>query len=363
MAMNTARSTTTAEITWEDLLRVLVERPDWLERVRQVVLTRELLSLPEAVQELVEAHRRGEERLTRVEAAIQGLAEAQWQSEERLARLEATVQELVEVQRRHEERLASVEERLASVEERLARLEATVQELVEVQRRHEERLASVEERLARLEATVQELVEVQRRHEERLASVEERLARLEATVQELVGALKEVSSQVHELAQAVFRLTETVSRLEGTVGDIKGRLLEMAYRDRPYAYFGRLLRSIRVVPFTEIEDLLERSLSREEVDDLFQLDLLLRGRLKDHPERPEVWLAVEVSSVVDKWDVERARERAALLRKAGLRVVPVAAGLQALAEAAHKAEIEGVTLVTDGSITCWEQALRFALAE
>ncbi len=316
----------TAEITWEELLRVLVERPDWLERVRQVVLTRELLSLPEAVQELVEAHQRSEERLTR---------------------LEATVQELVEAHRRSEERLT--------------RLEATVQELVEVQRRHEERLASVEERLARLEATVQELVEVQRRHEERLASVEERLARLEATVQELVGALKEVSSQVHELAQAVFRLTETVSRLEGTVGDIKGRLLEMAYREKPYAYFGRLLRSIRVVPFTEIEDLLERSLSREEVDDLFQLDLLLRGRLRDHPERPEVWLAVEVSSVVDKWDVERARERAALLRKAGLRVVPVAAGLQALAEAAHKAEIEGVTLVTDGSIACWEQALRSVL--
>ncbi len=316
----------TAEITWEELLRVLVERPDWLERVRQVVLTRELLSLPEAVQELVEAHQRSEERLTR---------------------LEATVQELVEAHRRSEERLT--------------RLEATVQELVEVQRRHEERLASVEERLARLEATVLELVEVQRRHEERLASVEERLARLEATVQELVGALKEVSSQVHELAQAVFRLTETVSRLEGTVGDIKGRLLEMAYREKPYAYFGRLLRSIRVVPFTEIEDLLERSLSREEVDDLFQLDLLLRGRLRDHPERPEVWLAVEVSSVVDKWDVERARERAALLRKAGLRVVAVAAGLQALAEAAHKAEIEGVTLVTDGSIACWEQALRSVL--
>ena len=291
MMPDTAKSTVTAEITWEDLLRVLEERPEWLERVRQVVLTRELLSLPEAIRELVEAHRRGEERLTRVEAAIQGLAEAQWQSEDRLARLEATIQELVEAHRRGEERLT----------------------------------------------------------------------RLEATVQELVGALKEVSAQVHELAQAVFRLTQTVSRLEGTVGDIKGRLLEMAYRDKPYAYFGRLLRSIRVVPFTEIEDLLEKSLSREEVDDLFQLDLLLRGRLRDHPERPEVWLAVEVSSVVDKWDVERARERAALLRKAGLRVVPVAAGLQALAEAAHKAEVEGVTLVTDGSIACWEQALRSAL--
>jgi cell division septum initiation protein DivIVA len=356
----------------------------------------------------VEAHRRGEERL---EATVQELVEAHRRGEERLARLEATVQELVEAAATR----GAVASRTAwpawkppsgnwwrfsgdtrsgwprwrtawpawkppsgnwwrpsgdtrsgwprwrtawpawkppsrnwwrrtgdtrRGEDRLARLEATVQELVEVQRQHEERLASVEERLA---------------------SAEDRLARLEATVQELVGALKEVSAQVHELAQAVFRLTQTVSRLEGTVGDIKGRLLEMAYRDKPYAYFGRLLRSIRVVPFTEIEDLLEKSLSREEVDDLFQLDLLLRGRLRDHPERPEVWLAVEVSSVVDKWDVERARERAALLRKAGLRVVPVAAGLQALAEAAHKAEVEGVTLVTDGSIACWEQALRSAL--
>jgi DNA repair exonuclease SbcCD ATPase subunit len=359
--MRSEENVATAEITWEELIQLLVERPDWLERVRQVVLTRELLALPETVQELAELQR---------QTALQ-------------------VQELVEVQRRHEERLASVEDRLASVEDRLARLEAAVQELVEAQRRHEERLASVEERLAsvedrlasaedrlaRLEAAVQELVEVQRRHEERLASVEDRLAsvedrlasaedrlaRLEATVQELVGALKEISYQVHELAQAVFRLTETVSRLEGTVGDIKGRLLEMAYRDKPYAYFGRLLRSIRVVPFTEIEDSLERSLSRDDVDDLLQLDLLLRGRLRDHPERPEVWLAVEVSSVVDKWDVERARERAALLRKAGFRAVPVAAGLQCLAEAAHKAEIEGVALVTDGSIAHWEQALRSTL--
>ena len=317
--MRSEENVATAEITWEELIQLLVERPDWLERVRQVVLTRELLALPETVQELAELQR---------QTALQ-------------------VQELVEVQRRHEERLASVEDRLASVEDRLARLEAAVQELVEAQRRHEERLTSVEERLASVE--------------DRLASAEDRLARLEATVQELVGALKEISYQVHELAQAVFRLTETVSRLEGTVGDIKGRLLEMAYRDKPYAYFGRLLRSIRVVPFTEIEDSLERSLSRDDVDDLLQLDLLLRGRLRDHPERPEVWLAVEVSSVVDKWDVERARERAALLRKAGFRAVPVAAGLQCLAEAAHKAEIEGVALVTDGSIAHWEQALRSTL--
>lgn len=252
------------DITWEDLLRMLEERPEWLERVRQVVLTRELLALPEVVREL---------------------AEAQRGSEERLSRLEATVQELAEAQR---------------------------------------------------ETTRQ--------------------------IQELRQGLEEVSRQVYELTRAISRLTETVTRLDGTVGDIKGQLLEMAYRDKPYAYFGRILRSIRIVSFTEIEDSLENRLSREEIDDLLQLDLLLRGRLRDHPERPEVWLAVEVSSVVDKWDVERAKKRAALLGKAGLRAVPVAAGLQILPEAAHKAEIDGVTVITDGSIADWDQALRSVLA-
>jgi len=310
---------TTDEITWEELLRLVEARPDLLERLRQVVLTRELLALPEAVRELMEAQRQ-------TTLQIQALVQAQQRSEERLSRLEATVQELAEAQRRSEERLS--------------RLEAIVQELVEVQRQHEERLS-------RLETTVQELIDAQRETGRQ--------------IQELRQGLEELSSQVHELAQAVFRLTETVTRLEGTVGDIKGRLLEMAYRERPYAYFGRLLRSIRVVHFPEIEDLLEGHLSREEVDELLQLDLLLCGRLREHPERPEVWLAVEVSSVVDKWDVERAKKRAALLQKAGLRVVPVAAGMHSLPEATHKAEVEGVTLAIDGSVACWEQALQFAL--
>jgi len=309
----------TDEVTWEELLRLVEARPDLLERLRQVVLTRELLALPEAVRELTEIQRQ-------TTLQIQALAQAQRQSEERLSRLEAAVQELAEAQRRSEERLS--------------RLEAAVQELAEAQRRSEERLS-------RLEATVQELAEAQRETGRQ--------------IQELRQGLEELSSQVHELAQAVFRLTETVTRLEGTVGDIKGRLLEMAYRERPYAYFGRLLRSIRVVHFPEIEDLVEGHLSREEVDELLQLDLLLCGRLREHPERPEVWLAVEVSSVVDKWDVERAKKRAALLQKAGLRVVPVAAGLHSLPEAAHKAEVEGVTLAIDGAVSCWEQALQSAL--
>ncbi|MBC7228577.1 MAG: hypothetical protein H5T61_15320 [Thermoflexales bacterium] len=390
MALNTPRTTTTAEITWEDLLRMLEERPEWLARVRGVVLTHDLLSLPEAVRELVEAHRRAEERLTRLEATVQELVEVQRRHEERLAgvearleRLEATVQELVEAQRRHEERLAGVEARLE-------RLEATVQELVEVQRRHEERLTGVEARLERLETTVRELVEVQRRHEERLTGVEARLERLEATVQELVEAQERTNQQIQELREAQERtnqqiqaiweairlntaqlkdltevaqsLVEGQRRLEGTVGDMKGILLEMKYRERPYAYFGHVLRGIRVVPMQAIEDELEARLAWEEVKEVFRLDLLLKGRLRDAPEQPEVWLAVEVSSVVDKGDVERAGRRAALLRKAGFPAVPVAAGLAVDEEARWEAEGNKVVVVRDGQVSFWDEALRHYLS-
>ncbi len=296
MAPDTAKSTTTAEITWEDLLRVLEERPEWLERVRQVVLTRELLSLPGAVHELVEAHRRGEERLTRVEAAIQGLAEAQWQSEERLARLEATVQELVEVQRRHEERLA------------------------------------------RLEATVQELVEVQRR-------ISDHLLRLELIVENLVGS-------VNALADSLRTLSSDMARL-------KGFYLEMNYREKASAYFGALLRSIRVMVPTDIEDLLEQHLTPKEIEDLVQLDLIVSGRLRYHPQRPEVMLALEISATVDRDDIRRARERALLLRKAGFPAIPAVAGVYVPPEARQIAQAEHVVVFEDGRTFFWEEMLQF----
>ncbi|MGC9084265.1 MAG: hypothetical protein ACP5ME_13950, partial [Anaerolineae bacterium] len=94
MTPDTARSTTTAEITWEDLLRLLVERPDWLARVRQVVLTPDLLSLPEAVRDLLEAQRE-------TTFQIQELREVQRQTTEQ-------IRELREAQRQHEARLTRV---------------------------------------------------------------------------------------------------------------------------------------------------------------------------------------------------------------------------------------------------------------
>jgi hypothetical protein len=84
---------------------------------------------------------------------------------------------------------------------------------------------------------------------------------------------------------------------------------------------------------------------------------LLRGNVRQHPDNPEVWLALEVSAIVDRLDVERAQRRAALLQKAGYMAVPAAAGEEATAGGAEMARVNHVLLVQNGRQPYWEEAL------
>jgi len=173
-------------LTVEDLstlLALLEKHPEWREALRAILLSEELLRMPEVIGRLerviaqvLEAQRAGEEalRLSQAEVdrrfaelaeAVVRLIEAQARTEERLARLEEAVAHLLEAQARTEERLARLEEAQARTEERLARLE--------------EAQARTEERLARLEEAVAHLLEAQARTEERLARLEEGQRRLE----------------------------------------------------------------------------------------------------------------------------------------------------------------------------------------
>ena len=97
---------------FHDFIEILEERPEWREELRRLVLTDELLKLPEMVRELVEAQRRTEERidtlaekLESLTARMDALAEAQRKTEERLESLTARVDALAEAQRRTEEEL------------------------------------------------------------------------------------------------------------------------------------------------------------------------------------------------------------------------------------------------------------------
>jgi hypothetical protein len=171
---------------------------------------------------------------------------------------------------------------------------------------------------------------------------------------EQIGTLAE---QVRVLVEQVRALVEAQHRTTDTVGRLKGLVLELTYLEKAGAYFGPLLRRLRVVEPHTLEDTLEASLTHGEFRDLLRLDLVLSGRPRRQPEAPEVWLAVEISSVVDQGDVDRAERRAGLLRKAGYRALPVAAGEQMTRGAEESARVQQVVLLQDGQILFWEEAL------
>ncbi len=254
-----------------------------------------------------------------------------------VALVDERMQEIHAVRRDHD-RLEKGQERL---EARMDRVEAALERLAEAQ-------ARTEERLERLEATVQQLAEAQVR-------TEERLERLEATVQQLAEAQARTEERLSDLI-------EVVGGMRDTQGDLQGRLLELTYQRRVGAYFGPFLRRVRVVSPIEIEDDLEPHLSEDEFKDLLLLDLLVRGRPRHAPDAPQVWLAVEVSRVIDRHDVERAQRRAGHLRQAGYAALPAVAGERVTQGAEAAAQEKGVLLVMDGSSSFWEQALEQALS-
>jgi tetratricopeptide (TPR) repeat protein len=118
---------------FEDLLRLLRERPEWRQRLLEVLLTEELLKLP------------AEFKAFRAEAL------------DRFDRLEKAIEELIKAQARTEERVGQVEDRLSRVEEAVARLaeaqartEEEVAALIQAIRTLEARLGGVERELGRL---------------------------------------------------------------------------------------------------------------------------------------------------------------------------------------------------------------------
>jgi hypothetical protein len=256
-----------------DLVRLLEGHPEWRAELRRLLLTDELLALPELVRELVEAQRRTEERMGQVEGQLAALAQAQ--------------------------------------------------QLTEEAQRH------TAECLDHLTATVEQLAEE-------------------------VGSLRLAQQQTDE---QIRNLIEAERQIVTRVNELRGQMLEMKYRDRAGAYFGRLLRRPQIVTSDTLWDEVEAHLPREEFSDVLLVDLIVRGRPLSAPEAPEVWLAVEVSAVVDTHDVARARRRAELLRQAGRRAIPVVAGERATLDAEAEARQHHVVVLQDGRVFLWDEAL------
>ena len=64
---------------FRDLVELLEQHPEWRAELRRLVLTEELLTLPQLIRDLVDAQQHTEQRLERLEVTVQALAEAQRQ--------------------------------------------------------------------------------------------------------------------------------------------------------------------------------------------------------------------------------------------------------------------------------------------
>ena len=258
--------------------------------------------------------------------------------------------DLAKAQARTERRIQELTDTQARSGERLDRIEAALERLTEAQARTEQRVKELAAAQARTEQRVEELARAQMRTEQRIEELAQAQARSEAAIERLTEA------QARSEA-AIERLTAAQLRLDNTVGGMRGRELERAYRDKAPAYFGRMLRQVRVASIQDIEERLLPPPAPEAFDDLLELDLLVGGRPRQRPDAPEVWLAVEISATLDRGDVERAQRRAAILRDAGLLAVPTVAGESVAPGLEELAQTEHVLLVQDGRRQFWEEAL------
>jgi hypothetical protein len=237
-------------------------------------------------------------------------------------------------------RLVLTEELLAAPDQLAAlraRSEEQFQALVEAQQRTNIQLTTLTERVTALAAA-------QERMDNQLTALTERVTALAA-------AQERMDRQLTALTEQVAALTRVVHTLTVDVGTLKGKSLEADYRSRGHAYLSRVVRRPHVLTSDElmtiIEDARDRGmLSDIEAQDLYEIDLVVRGRHSE--DGTDVYLVVEVSWGVGPHDVERAVQRARVLSHIGLATIPVVAGEHILPEARERARQSQVWQVTDG---------------
>src|SRR5919109_5411748 len=167
---------------FQDLIRLLQERPEWRADLRRLVLTDELLALPELVRELVQAQQRTDGRVGRLEESVEGLR-----------------------------------------------------------------------------------------------------AETERRFQDLATAQLTLTRRIDDLREAVHTLGDRTYTLITDIGELKGSDLERRYRERPFAYFQRLIRQAHTLSGDELNAMLDRAvtageLTAEELEEIVWADTIVRGR-------------------------------------------------------------------------------------
>ncbi|GIV25560.1 MAG: hypothetical protein KatS3mg026_1252 [Bacteroidia bacterium] len=254
----------------QDLERILLAHPAWRERLRQLLLSEDLAALPQRFERFVTQDH---------------------------ARLSQTLEQVGELLARLTEENIKLAQQVNLLTQRMERVEAQIEALTQ-------RVNDLTERMERVEAQIEALTQ-------RVNDLTERMERVEVHIATLTQRMDRVESQIEALAQQLKRNTDDL-------GELKGIILELRLPRKAVALYREEFRAIRVVPEEEWARLLDEGeekgyLSGPEISDLSQVDGVIEAfrRSDNHP----VALAVEVSAVGDRQDVERAARRAKLLAR------------------------------------------------
>ena len=274
-----------------DLARILREQPEWAEAVRSLVLSKELLELPDRFVELA----------NRVDALAVQVAELTVQVADLTSRVDSlTVQ------------VAELTSRVDSLTVQLAALAGRFAEFVELTNRNFE---TVNRRLDNLESD--------------MAEVKSRLGNVEVAVNQVNGRLDNGLGMNYE-----FRIGRNLGSIANQHLDVRRvRALSTANQ-------GSTPEFIDLIDDAQDQGLI----TREQSVDVQRLDLVFRGQRSG--DNAPVLVAAEISITVGDSDITRAAERGALLEQASQMPVLAAVVCSRIDEQRTAlAEVNGVAVI------------------
>jgi len=280
---------------FHDLIELLEKEPAWRADIRRLVLSEEILSLPQVMWDLAQ----NVEKLS-------GSVDA------RFNQVDTKIQDLSE-----------------SVDARFNQVDTKIQDLSE----------SVDVRFNQVDTKIQDLSESV---DVRFNQVDERFNQVDKRFNQVDERFNQVDERFSQVDARFNRVDRDIHALKTDVGDLKGSNLESNVRERPFVYLGRFALRLKAVSDAELaillEDAVERDLiTEEEAEDAKLLDAVARGRRRGAA--TPLYLAVEVSSVVDQHDLARAVRRAVIVEKAsGIPTQPIVVGKQVLDDVRQAAE-------------------------
>jgi uncharacterized protein YoxC len=271
---------------FHDLIHLLEEHPQWRAELRRLLLTDEVLDLPQIVRDLAEAQRETERRIQSLTDRIEALANRVQDLTDRLDVLARQVQDLTD-------RLDALTRQVQDLTDRLNALARQVQDLTD--------------RLDALTRQVQDLTD--------------RLNALTRQVQDLTDRLDALARQVQDLTADVHTLLKWQ---KGEAGRRRGERYERNIIRRAPLLFGGGAGGTTDTP--QVQERLGRWLR-----DLFDRETLLPPE-EDPTLADLIWwkgdqvVVAEVSVTVDETDVRRAVRRARTLRSLGVDAAPAVIG-------------------------------------